>query len=117
MDIEAHQTMFFSHQSNLLFPQLGRPIPEYMEQRVILCCCQRQLHQMPDKVRHHRTTPAPLWFQVTYVGYRHVVGERQVSVPLDIAIHHGRSESGGFILLGILVDPFHLSLKFLSVAE
>ena len=109
MDIKAHEAMFFSDQCALLFPQVDRSIPEYVEQRPVLGGRQRQFQDISDEVRHHRTTAAPLRFEVTDVGDGHVVRELKVPIPFDIAIHHGRSESGSPPVPGIFVNPFNLS--------
>src|SRR5437867_3644553 len=104
MDVKTDQTMFLGDESDLSFPQFDRIIVQNMEERVVLCRCQRKFEDLADEIRHNSAAAAPLRVQVRDIGDGHVIGEVQCVVPVQVSIEHSGPKATRPEVLPILTN-------------
>src|SRR3954452_20998867 len=93
MHDKADQTVLLHDAVYLVAPEVKRASFQNMEQRVILSGGDGQFQDVPDEVRHYGAAPARLRVEMSDVGHRHIVGESESVIPLQISIQNAGAES------------------------
>src|ERR1700733_8351995 len=106
MGNETHQSISFSNEIQLRFPQIDRAVVQDIEHRIILRRGERQFEDVSDKKWHHGTTATALWLKVSNVGYGHVVGKLVCIVPIEVAVHDSCTEAMCMEFFDVLINFF-----------
>src|SRR5580658_13391 len=115
MHDKTHQAISLANHAKLFLPKVNRILAQDVNERVVLDGCQREFKNISYEEGHHGAATAPFRLQVRDIWQRHIVGELERVVPIQLAIHRPGAETLGMILTGIVVDYYCPPQKLLPL--